>query len=803
MHLEPDALELELEPEDYPLPKRHTMPAFTTPQTSGDSNVRSPQLSPISPKRAETFPSSQIEELNRAKHERLIRELISRIEPDTHSSSSQEDSQLLQGVLGHGYTNSVAQSNPIDAASESPVPAFFFMGSTPAVAHTATPPDLYADNLTPEDQEASPDPFGNYITPKELQEEVSNDNCSIIEDHDSIPPTVEDLEEHDTFDTYGDTIGQRAKMTSVYSKAPVSDSGMGSSITTNSRYGPHSVPSQNGMSVYHGGHPRSVYSKEGGRKFSMAGSQKRGSVYHEKDSVSGSVTNARYKQYATQLAPPLSSAVAPSAARKDETRPMLSQTAVNTMKKIILEPILGDKKFCAFWDVCTWAGEQIESGRIGSLRDLEKFLFHKASNAKHRQGYNTFCTEFLSHIKHSLAYMPPNELHRTYDRPYDNGYFLDTLAQFNKNEMSSDVDLDSSFQQLLDNMQQRTEKRVAEEHVEHAISSKRIKPNVPLFNLMEDRLGNLQNNYEHISNNFTGSRSTQPANQTGAMLPPPLPIRAHPNAVDAFPKMNTTRSKGKRRGPTAVQKEPQHFQCDWEGCPHGPFARLCDLTKHKKTHTRPHKCQVAGCKYATEGFPTEKERDRHWIDKHSSGAPEYQCSYHPCQYRSKRESNCKQHMEKAHGYEYKRTKQNYKLNGTRRQQKSPTNNSAQVNTAQLQLPSHNGYYAEQHFVPGIAPQANGHNIGHNDAFDPYHRMWNGQTGYNPESTIMGTQQEQQPSQLLELPKQGYMQQHGHGPPFQDIGAGVDITSMLSPNIDPTLYKTFSDEHLLGVDLSEF
>ena len=38
----------------------------------------------------------------------------------------------------------------------------------------------------------------------------------------------------------------------------------------------------------------------------------------------------------------------------------------------------------------------------------------------------------------------------------------------------------------------------------------------------------------------------------------------------------------------------------------------------------------------------------------------YRCQYHPCPYESKRESNCKQHMEKAHNWVYVRSKNNGK-----------------------------------------------------------------------------------------------------------------------------------------------
>lgn len=39
--------------------------------------------------------------------------------------------------------------------------------------------------------------------------------------------------------------------------------------------------------------------------------------------------------------------------------------------------------------------------------------------------------EILSRVKMSLKHMPKNELKRCYDPPYDSGYFLDMMAQFN------------------------------------------------------------------------------------------------------------------------------------------------------------------------------------------------------------------------------------------------------------------------------------------------------------------------------------------------------------------------------------
>ncbi|KAK0646015.1 hypothetical protein B0T16DRAFT_151139 [Cercophora newfieldiana] len=97
-------------------------------------------------------------------------------------------------------------------------------------------------------------------------------------------------------------------------------------------------------------------------------------------------------------------------------------------------------------------------------------------------------------------------------------------------------------------------------------------------------------------------------------------------------------------------------------CPHcrKEFPRLCDLNKHAKSHSRPFKCEVVGCKYYEHGWPTAKELERHVNDKHSAAPRTFACAFPPCTYESKRESNCKQHMEKKHGWDYQRSKSNGK-----------------------------------------------------------------------------------------------------------------------------------------------
>ncbi|KLU88993.1 hypothetical protein MAPG_07972 [Magnaporthiopsis poae ATCC 64411] len=92
------------------------------------------------------------------------------------------------------------------------------------------------------------------------------------------------------------------------------------------------------------------------------------------------------------------------------------------------------------------------------------------------------------------------------------------------------------------------------------------------------------------------------------------------------------------------------------GVCHKRYVRQCDLNKHYKTHSRPFKCPVPGCKFQERGWPTEKELLRHQNDKHSESPRVFRCRFQPCDYTSKRESNCKQHMEKNHGWHYVRSR---------------------------------------------------------------------------------------------------------------------------------------------------
>ncbi|KAI5819287.1 hypothetical protein BZA77DRAFT_167530 [Pyronema omphalodes] len=86
------------------------------------------------------------------------------------------------------------------------------------------------------------------------------------------------------------------------------------------------------------------------------------------------------------------------------------------------------------------------------------------------------------------------------------------------------------------------------------------------------------------------------------------------------------------------------------------YSRKCDLRKHEKTHERTFRCSIPECPYFEMGFSAQKDCERHFRDKHDPTAKRIPCNWADCPYTSTRVSNVKQHMEKAHGYEYIRTK---------------------------------------------------------------------------------------------------------------------------------------------------
>ncbi|KAM7187457.1 hypothetical protein V8F33_011197 [Rhypophila sp. PSN 637] len=74
---------------------------------------------------------------------------------------------------------------------------------------------------------------------------------------------------------------------------------------------------------------------------------------------------------------------------------------------------------------------------------------------------------------------------------------------------------------------------------------------------------------------------------------------------------------------------------------------------------------------SVEIWPTAKEMERHHRDNHPDKPVMYKCLFDPCPYMSKRESNCTQHMETAHGWTYVRSKKVEQTNAPRSEKLKP------------------------------------------------------------------------------------------------------------------------------------
>jgi hypothetical protein len=77
----------------------------------------------------------------------------------------------------------------------------------------------------------------------------------------------------------------------------------------------------------------------------------------------------------------------------------------------------------------------------------------------------------------------------------------------------------------------------------------------------------------------------------------------------------------------------------------------------------PWECIEQPCDCHEYSRPNEEELDRHINNKQLVSPVLYKCRYVPCPYESKRESICKMHMEKSHGYTYVRSEINSQIRG--------------------------------------------------------------------------------------------------------------------------------------------
>ncbi|EON97265.1 putative zinc finger transcription factor ace1 protein [Phaeoacremonium minimum UCRPA7] len=372
-------------------------------------------------------------------------------------------------------------------------------------------------------------------------------------------------------------------------------------------------------------------------------SNRRASRCHESDSGLGTsiatstekrAADANVKKEKTSVK---ATAITRSAAAASSVLPGLSSRATNRIIEHTLKPLLAKPSLKTFHPLVLDCPRRIQEKEILCLRDLEKTLLLIAPERTKVAGlYLDFCLTTIRCIQATVEYLSDREQTRPRDLPYTSGYFIDLVDQIRQ-----------YAQQLADAKEKET---TGDEMDVDPTDEVKLHGGIHI-NGRPAELVRVKKNGKAISM-ATGEPVEIEEEAKG-------PIKIKRSASEELEDEEEIMRSMARRKKNATPEELAPKKCREPGC-NKEFKRPCDLTKHEKTHSRPWKCPVPTCKYHEYGWPTEKEMDRHHNDKHSSAPPMYECLYKPCPYKSKRESNCKQHMEKAHGWTYVRTKTNGK-----------------------------------------------------------------------------------------------------------------------------------------------
>ncbi|KAI5304124.1 copper-binding transcription factor, partial [Ascosphaera pollenicola] len=386
------------------------------------------------------------------------------------------------------------------------------------------------------------------------------------------------------------------------------------------------------------------------------------------------------------------------------SNPPLSAYAGRQIESHILLPLLRRKELATFVPLIRSLPRRIQSGEITTLRDLERTLFGLSVNfaiskAIGRNVYTAFANYTIQCLHATVPVLCERELKSDGERAYSGIYFLDLVEQVRQYAAVVGRARVQRAAAVVKSLEDRLESddiilvngiansgRPAElirrtkdgrmfslstgkpYFMESAPSKpqEKTRPRPPMGKptLDESPTRQLREARARISRNPEFVRLVEARIQYQAEAQRKTAIKANPareagvkRSLDVTfpvsadePPSDVSRSMARRKKGEAPMDVKAHCRyCNRR------FRRPCDLTKHMKTHTRPYKCPEAQCKYHEIGWPTEKERDRHVNDKHSKNPRLYHCDF-GCGYQSKRESNCKQHMEKTHAYTYERTK---------------------------------------------------------------------------------------------------------------------------------------------------
>ncbi|KAH8733037.1 hypothetical protein GQ44DRAFT_600912 [Phaeosphaeriaceae sp. PMI808] len=330
-----------------------------------------------------------------------------------------------------------------------------------------------------------------------------------------------------------------------------------------------------------------------------------------------------------------------SSLHASEEKHTLGEYACKQIHDTIIKPILAEEALKDFHPLVADVPRRIGEKSICNLRDLEKTLIFLAPElSATATSYLRFCERSIQLLHTTVEYLSDQDQRLPSDRPYTNNYFLDLVEQIRRYAaiMAATRQKESKGEELDEMDYSRDEKITLRGGMSH---------NGYPVELVREKNGKVMPLAEGADSAYKLSKRAL--------------------SDDEMDEDEATRSMARRRKSDKAG-DVMHTCRDCKK----EFKRPCDLTKHEKTHSRPWKCSEEKCKYFDLGWPTEKERDRHMNDKHSAAPAQYKCLYPPCTYASKRESNCKQHMEKAHGWEYVRSKSNGRKKGPTNTDRSPT-----------------------------------------------------------------------------------------------------------------------------------
>ncbi|KAL8726343.1 MAG: hypothetical protein Q9181_006084 [Wetmoreana brouardii] len=400
----------------------------------------------------------------------------------------------------------------------------------------------------------------------------------------------------------------------------------------------------------------------------------------------------------TEIQSGINGSIVPIMAEETGLQHALSEYACRHIQKHIISPIVAESSLKDFHPLLRGIPFRVSRKEITCLRDLEKVLLWLAPvsdtcstgerSLAHfwffgvqkwsvsKKSFLRFCETTIQCLHTTVEFLNEPDQRRPTDRPYTNGYFLDLTEQVRQYATM----IAASRARMAGGKRMSDDDTAVDERLGlHGGLSQTGRP-VELVRIKHGQSFSLR----------TGNAVDPAAGSKRSA--------GEESDDDAFRSM----ARRRKSAQAAVKDVQQCRDCD------KVFKRPCDLTKHEKTHSRPWKCDEKSCKYHTYGWPTEKERDRHVNDKHSKSPSMYKCQFRPCPYESKRESNCKQHMEKAHGWAYVRSKNNGK---SKKNQTGKTPPTPQIMTPTFDASSPDfGTASSSHNYGGaysVAPSVNG------------------------------------------------------------------------------------------------